>query len=207
MFLDKIKLENFLKKLTAYSSSDKVDNQYKKEVQIKNFKRYLENMYSIHPTLLLVGEAPGYQGCAITGVPFTSEFIINSHKTSCELEECTVLGTKKEPTSTIVWGILDEKEKEGKLSAKPLMWNIFPFHPIKDGNVKTNRRPSDNECTYGFDILNELLDLFPSIEKVYAAGGAAAERIKCHSKYKGMLRYPSNGGKQKFKEGIDKIYL
>ena len=51
----------------------------------------------------------------------------------------------------------------------------------------------------GFYVLNELLDVFPSIEKIYAVSGAAAEKLKNHPKYKGLLRHPSNCGKQMFK--------
>ena len=206
MALNQIKLEKFINNLITYSDSNKVDNQYKKDIQVNNLKRYFENMYLIQPSILLVGEAPGYQGCAITGVPFTSEFILITHRDCDALNGCNALGNKKEPTATMVWGVLDEKEKEGKLFSKPLMWNIFPFHPIKAGDIHTNRKPSDEECVYGYNVLNDLLALFPTIEKIYAIGKAADKKLNGHPKYAGALRHPSNGGKKEFVEGINKIY-
>ena len=207
MPLNKIKLENFINKLSGYSIINEVDNQYKNDIPTKNLAKYFENMHLLEPSILLVGEAPGYQGCAITGIPFTSEFIISTHNTSGALNGCLAIGTKKEPTATMVWGILDELLKSEKLPTKPLMWNIFPFHPIKDGNINTNRKPNKEECVYGFNVLNELLDLFPTIEKIYAIGTVANKILNTHPKYVGMLRHPSNGGKRKFKEGMYNIFL
>lgn len=37
-----------------------------------NLADYLRLMARREPTLLLVGEAPGYRGCRLTGIPFTS---------------------------------------------------------------------------------------------------------------------------------------
>ena len=42
----------------------------------KNLFLYLQQMAKLNPHVLLVGEAPGYRGCRLTGVPFTSEFIL-----------------------------------------------------------------------------------------------------------------------------------
>lgn len=206
MFLDKNKLDAFIYKLIEYPCTFTIDNQYKNKLQVNNLKMYLENMSLLKPNILLVGEAPGYKGCAITGVPFTSEYIINSCKSFDIFKGCIVKGNKKEPTATMVWDALIEKEKEGKLLIKPLMWNIFPFHPINNGCISTNRRPTSKESELGLKILYELLELFPSIEKIYAIGGAASDKLKNHPKFISTLRHPSNGGKKKFKEGIDTIY-
>ena len=73
------KLNEFIDKLTSYSSNVCVDNQYQNKLQISNLKYYLYNMSLLKPNILFVGEAPGYQGCALTGIPFTSEFIIKTH--------------------------------------------------------------------------------------------------------------------------------
>lgn len=201
------KLNEFIAKLTSYSSNVCVDNQYQNKLQISNLKYYLYNMSLVNPNILFVGEAPGYQGCALTGIPFTSEFIIKTHKATNMLQRCIANGEKKEPTATIVWEILGQKEIEGKLVIKPLLWNIFPFHPIKNGCITTNRKPSVKETDIGLEYLYDLLKLFPSIEKIYAVGHSAANKLQYHPKFAGYIRHPSNGGKQKFKEAIDKIYL
>lgn len=36
-----------------------------------NLSIYIERMLEIKPTILFMGEAPGYRGCGITGIPFT----------------------------------------------------------------------------------------------------------------------------------------
>ena len=206
MSLNRTKLENFIYILSKYSD-EKVDNQYINDIQKNNLLKYLENMFILNPSILLVGEAPGYKGCTLTGIPFTSEFIINNHNNFDDLKGCIALGKQKESAATIMWDTLDELIKEDRLLIKPLMWNIFPFHPIEGKNVKSNRTPNANECLYGFSILKELLDLFPSIEKIYAIGVKADEKIKLHPKYAGKLRHPARGGKAEFRKGMFDIYI
>ena len=208
MSLNQSKLDVFIKNLLDYSNSDKVDNQYKNELQRNNLIKYLNNMYQSNPKILLVGEAPGYRGCGLTGIPFTSEYIISTHKELKAFAGCYVDGNQKERTATIVWEILLEKEKDETLSSLPLLWNIFPFHPISNGCKTVNRNPSKAEREFGFSILNELLDLFPSIDKIYAVGKSAESILvkSKNAKYVGSLRHPSYGGKKEFIEGIEKIF-
>ncbi|MEM8860462.1 MAG: uracil-DNA glycosylase [Chloroflexota bacterium] len=171
-----------------------------------NLSLYLQEMVVQKPHVLLVGEAPGYRGCGLTGVPFTSERILSQGAAGLFGANTAykINSSGKEPTSeasaTIVWQTLNNYSND-----LPIIWNAFPFHPHKADNVKSNRPPTIKELQVGAIFLGKLLKLFPSVQTVVAVGNRADEclnrMIIAHQK----VRHPSHGGKQEFVAGLDKI--
>jgi len=190
-----------LKQLKSVGKSGDVENPYHSVGCRKNLKAYLnslcKNSYSGH---LLVGEAPGYKGCAITGIPFTSQRVLleSSHPFLERLRpSLSVQSLVTESTATIVWDYLDE------CTSVPAMWNVFPFHPHKSGNLSSNRKPTKQEVRSGHPFLQLVLDIL-SPHTILSVGniskntmGELFPAIQITT-----VRHPSFGGKSDFIDGI-----
>jgi len=126
-----------------------------------------------HAELLLVGEAAGYRGARVSGVPFTSE------------RQLTGSGPA-EATATIVHRVLRELGIENDV----LLWNVVPTHP---GTATSNRLPTRAEVRAARPFLDELA----RGRRVVAVGRLAADVLDAP-----YVRHPSHGGARGFADGL-----
>jgi uracil-DNA glycosylase len=152
------------------------------------------------PRLLLVGEAPGYQGTRITGCPFTSEALLLEHGVPRIGKLCERLTSRRlpwrEPSSTIVWGALRE---EG-LADRTILWGAFPWHPYGTTPL-SNRAPNETEKAMGIALLCKLVSALPAVT-VVAVGNVAADSLQKLGVQADKIRHPSNGGATAFRTGL-----
>lgn len=152
-----------------------------------NLERYLAKMQKLNPTVLLVGEAPGYKGCKLTGIPFTSEYqVVHDEFFADGFEVLNGESIDKEKSATVVWSVLSQVKN------KPLMWNIYPFHPLAING--RNGKPRSRDIKLGRDILDQLLQMF-NIKEIYCLGCKASNAMCYHPLFRGYIRHPSHGGK------------
>jgi uracil-DNA glycosylase len=125
---------------------------------------------------LLVGEAPGYRGARVSGIPFTSE------------RQLTGQGPA-EATATIVHRVLAELGLEHDV----LLWNVVPTHP---GTKWTNRTPTREELRAGLRFLEPLTEGRRAI---------AVGRLAGHALGAPAIRHPSHGGAESFRSGLRSV--
>lgn len=194
----------FLQKLAAHSSASNLANPYHQASALQNLEAYLSELcasgYSGH---LFIGEAPGYRGCAITGIPFSSEQILRhgTHPFLSRLRPALrITGATTENTATIVWN------NAPGLTQVPAFWNAFPFHPHTAGNPNSNRKPTASEIGTGLIFLHDLINILTPCQLV-AVGNVAdnllAKNLPTHSRTK--LRHPSFGGAMSFSTGCKRL--
>lgn len=155
------------------------------------------------PDLLLIGEAPGYNGARRTGVPFTSERLLLAG-----LSPLGQFGAERgfmvtdedgrrtgEQTATIVYR---------ELSALGLFaagWNAYPLHPHRRGDDQSNRAPRAGELALGRPFLARFLALFPGVP-VLAMGNVAHGALTALGVPHTRLRHPAQGGAPIFAAGL-----
>jgi hypothetical protein len=129
--------------------------------------------------VLLVGEAAGYRGARLSGLPFTSE------------RQLTGSGPA-EATATIVRSVLEELGLDDSV----LLWNVVPTHPHRPGVPLSNRPPTQAEALAGLEFAARLNDGRRTI-----AVGRLAERA-LRAPY---VRHPSRGGAAAFRTGLIRL--
>lgn len=169
------------------------------DIRRKNLTEYLTIVHKARPSVLIVGEAPGYRGTRRTGVPFSSEKIVLSHpfftsRATFAIEH--VGAPTAESSASIVWKTMDE------LGFYPLIWAAFPFHPHEPGDTESNRAPTKDELLLGQGFLKDLMEIF-SITEVVAIGRAAEKTLGMIDIIPtAQIRHPSHGGANLFRKGL-----
>ena len=127
--------------------------------------------------LVLVGEAAGYRGARVSGIPFTSA------------RQLTGRGPA-EATATVVHRVLALLGVEEDV----LLWNVVPTHP---GTAASNRRPTRAEVAAALPFLREVVAGRTPI----AVGRLAAAALDAP-----YVRHPSHGGAAAFEEGLQRAF-
>ena len=127
-------------------------------------------------SILLVGEAPGYRGARVSGIPFTSERQLAGAGPS-------------EASATIVHSALSDLGVAGDV----VLWNVVPTHP---GDDRSNRRPSRQEIVAGLVFAREL----GRGRRVVPVGRLAHEALGGF-----YVRHPAHGGARAFRRGLEAV--
>ncbi len=127
--------------------------------------------------VVLVGEAAGYRGARVSGIPFTSE------------RQLTGSGPA-EATATIVHRVLAALG----VGDEVLLWNVVPTHP---GDETSNRRPTRAEVEAAAPFLDELTRGRVAI----GVGRLAASVLEAP-----YVRHPSHGGAAAFEAGLRRAF-
>lgn len=225
-----MEINTFLEKLQSYQSP-LVFNPWREYdtscdiggeapvIRSANLRRYLELRQNAH--YLFIAEALGYQGGHFSGIAITSErIILGNHP---DVEQKRVLGewdyrrtsdaqspllnnTQKlkgfnEPTDTVVWNALN---RHGLASFDVILWNIFPFHPYKEGKLLTNRTPTTSELDVGIEYARMLLELRPGM-RIVAIGQKAQATLTRYGVDCMAVPHPSMGGANRFKAAVAEL--
>lgn len=126
--------------------------------------------------LVVVGEAAGYRGARVSGIPFTSERQLSGSGPA-------------EATATIVHGALAELELEEEV----LLWNVVPTHPHSPDEPESNRRPTTDEVREAMHFLEQVTARRQTIPIGRLAHSVLGGRY---------VRHPSHGGSAEFRAGL-----
>lgn len=158
----------------------------------RNLRRYLAVP---HAPILLLGEAPGWRGMTVTGVPFTSVREVDAGVLP-GLELPPDPQAPWEASSRVVWETM--RDWRGPL---PLSWPIYPHHPFVAGKPQTNRTPRSSEVREGAPVALELIREL-GVETIVAVGRKAQGALAEAGIEAPAVRHPAQGGARMFSEQL-----
>jgi hypothetical protein len=166
---------DFVSRLAAASIGETFNQYAVSPLRRDRLRSYLDARRTA--VVVLVGEAAGYRGARVSGIPFTSE------------RQLTGSGPAA-ATATIVHRVLARLAVEDEV----LLWNVVPTHP---GSETSNRRPTREEVEAAFPFLEELTRGRVAI----AVGRLAAAALDVP-----YVRHPSHGGAAAFEAGLGRAF-
>lgn len=158
----------------------------------RNLRRYLS---APHAPILLLGEAPGWRGMTVTGVPFTSVREVEAGVLP-SLELPAEPQAPWEASSRVFWDAM--RQWTGPL---PLSWPVYPHHPFITGQPQTNRTPRSSEVRAGGPVAEELIRAL-DIQTVIAVGRKAQGALAEAGIEAPAIRHPAQGGARMFTEQL-----
>jgi uracil-DNA glycosylase len=206
-------VSTFVERLSAVPSGPGLNNFLDHSVPGNAVRRrtlglYLQAMLDRSPKVLLLGEAPGFRGMRITGVPFTNRTMFQGPANSFGLFgpdkgyalPAEAAEVPAEPTATVMWEVLAE------LEFLPLLWSACPWHTHVPGRPQSNRTPTAADAKLGTPFWQSLAELF-AIETVVAVGNVAHRSLLRSGFDAPKVRHPSHGGRSGFKRGLEELLL
>ena len=157
------------------------------EIRTNNLREYLK--VADVTTSCILGEAGGYNGYRITGIPFTDILSLDLLSETFgigKLGVATKSGSDKERSATFVWRIIP------RLKNPPFIWNMNPMHPFnpKEGDL-SNKKPSAKQQQAVHEAMTYFFERF-QFDHIYAIGKYAQEKmLKLYDRKVAYIRHHS----------------
>ena len=205
-------IDRFVQSLTrAKSHDDRSVNIYRDDVRCQNLIRWFKTFEDTSQSAIFVGEAPGRDGGAITGIPFVSPDVMTSSQDSWGVfGTCSSFAVpdnenpnQRERTATRFW-----KHVPSNFAAmpRPLTWNIYPFWPFAVGKNqrRINRAPTKHEVEFGSKWLEQVVEMYPKAQ-VVAVGVKAHDTLKLIGIDAPLVPHPSRGSDAKLVVALERV--
>lgn len=180
-----------------WSDVDPLDADQKNAAAHRRYR--LLRHFECAPKLLMIGEAPGYQGCHFSGVAFTNEALLLKGTIPRIVTHGRVTTRDppwSEPSATIVWRTLYELG----IAETTVMWNAFAWHPHQRENLHSNRKPNQLELIDGIQVLSGVIELFSGVPIIAVGRVAEWTLARMSIKADACVRHPAMGGASKFRQ-------
>lgn len=173
-------------------------------LRLGNLRRYLDLVANADTAL--IGEAPGWRGATITGVPFVSmrELTMRPGLFTGDPEGDgfavpVAPAATWEASSAVVTASLARWGRP-----LPVSWPIVPHHPFRAGTRASNRTPRPAEVRDGLPVTVALLEAL-GIRRVVAVGRKAEGALATAGIAAIPVRHPAQGGAALFAAGLARL--
>ena len=199
-FIKTCKMSN--NRFNPWTQTDNSDFSKKaSDFRCENLRKYI--LGRPNPKFILLGESPSI-GARYTGIPMTSENIINQYPNIFSEYKCTSkLKNTEEKTANIVWAELLKYGQE-----KFVIWNSYAFN--SNNNISWYRKAStiEKKEKRHYEILIKFFKIYSDLDiKIIAVGRDAEKACKHIGLDCNYVRHPSRGGIRLFKEQLNKIII
>jgi hypothetical protein len=174
-------------------------------VRMANLQLFLSQLLPWKPSVLLVGEAPGYRGAWRTGVNFCSEKIMLGPKDKFGCFGGLDAGYQRITDDPKIWGEASSTVAQRVFQELPepvLVWPALPMHPHQVGEDESNRTPTPDELRrYAAPQLKQLIDIYKPAQ-IAAVGNIGQSTLAELGINAVKIRHPAHGGGPAFREGL-----